>query len=89
MKHPNFNLMHSISFFSRFVFDDFIAKWGEYVHKVDRTLANQVVERRNMINVYLRGRTCIESVRRGSIKGSLILSFSLLFLWFAAFYAIS
>jgi hypothetical protein len=59
------------------------------VHKVDRTLANQVVERRNMINVYLRGRTCIESVRRGSIKGSLILSFSLLFLWFAAFYAIS
>jgi hypothetical protein len=32
--------------------------------------ANQVVERRNMINVCLRGRACIESVR-----GVLILSF--------------
>jgi hypothetical protein len=25
------------------------------VHKVDRTLANRVVERRNMINVYIKG----------------------------------
>jgi hypothetical protein len=33
------------------------------VHKVDRTLANRVNERRNMINDYLRGRACIESVR--------------------------
>jgi hypothetical protein len=33
------------------------------VHKVDRTLANRVVERRNMINIYLRGGACIESVR--------------------------
>jgi hypothetical protein len=49
MKHPNFDLMHSISFFSRIMFDEFIAKWGEIVHKVDRTLANRVVERRNMI----------------------------------------
>jgi hypothetical protein len=56
--------MHSISFFSRFVFDEFIAKGGEYVHKVGRTLSNQVDERRNMINDYLRGTTCIESVRR-------------------------
>jgi hypothetical protein len=31
-------LMHSISFFSRFVFDEFIAKGGEYGHKVGRTL---------------------------------------------------
>jgi hypothetical protein len=45
------------------VFDEFIAKGGEYRHKVDRTLANWVVERRNMINDYLRGRACIESVR--------------------------
>jgi hypothetical protein len=45
------------------VFDEFIAKRGEYVHKVGTTLANQVVERRNMINDYLRGRACIESVR--------------------------
>jgi hypothetical protein len=64
VKHPNFDLMHSISFFSRFVSDEFIVKGGEYVHKVGRTLANRVVERRNMINVYLRGRACIESVRR-------------------------
>jgi hypothetical protein len=27
-------LMHSISFFSRFVFNEFIAKGGEYGHKV-------------------------------------------------------
>jgi hypothetical protein len=49
VKYPNFNLMHSISFFSRIVFDEFIAKREEIVHKVGRTLANQVVERRNMI----------------------------------------
>jgi hypothetical protein len=49
VKHPNFDLMHSISFFSWIVFDEFIAKGEEIVHKVDRTLANQVVERRNMI----------------------------------------
>jgi hypothetical protein len=61
VKYPNFDLMHSISF-SRFVFDELIAKGGEYVHKVGRTLANRVVERRNMINIYLRGRACIESV---------------------------
>jgi hypothetical protein len=47
--------MHSIPFFSWLVFDEFIAKGGEYGHKVGRTLANQVVERRNMINDYLRG----------------------------------
>jgi hypothetical protein len=55
--------MHSISFFSRIVFDEFIAKGGEYGHKVDRTLANRVDERRNTINDYLTGRACIESVR--------------------------
>jgi hypothetical protein len=44
------------------VFDEFIVKGGEYGDKVGRTLANQVVERRNMINDYLRGRVCIESV---------------------------
>jgi hypothetical protein len=36
------------------VFDEFIAKGGEYGHKVSRTLANRVDERRNMINDYLR-----------------------------------
>jgi hypothetical protein len=38
VKHPNFDLMHSISCFSRIVFDEFIAKGGENVHKVGRTL---------------------------------------------------
>jgi hypothetical protein len=57
------NLMYSISFFSQFVFDEFIVKGGEYVHKVGRTLANRVDERRNMINDYLSGRACVESVR--------------------------
>jgi hypothetical protein len=56
--------MHSISFFSRFVFDKFIAKGREYGHKVGITLANRVDERKNMINDYLRGRACTESVRR-------------------------
>jgi hypothetical protein len=63
VKHPNFNLMHSISFFSRFVFDEFIAKGREIIHKVGKTLANRVVERRNMINIYLSGRACIKSVK--------------------------
>jgi hypothetical protein len=44
------------------VFDEFIAKGGEYGHKVGRTLANRVDEIRNMINDYLRRRACIESV---------------------------
>jgi hypothetical protein len=49
------------------VFDEFIVKGGEYEHKVGRTLANQAVERRNMINNYLRGRACIGSVRGGGL----------------------
>jgi hypothetical protein len=77
------NLMYSISFFSQFVFDESIAKGGEYGHKVDRTLANRVDERRNMINDYLMGRACIESVKWSWFQGecwfwvfALILSFS-------------
>jgi hypothetical protein len=67
--------MHIISFFSWFVSDEFIAKGGEYGHKVGRTLANRVDESRNMINDYLRGRACIESVR-GSVDFDLFLLFS-------------
>jgi hypothetical protein len=55
--------MYSISFFSQFVFDEFIDKGGEYEHKVGRTLANRVDERRKMINDYLWGIACNESVR--------------------------
>jgi hypothetical protein len=61
--------MHSISFFSWFVFDVFTAKGGEYGHKVGRTLDNRVDERRNMINDYLRERVFIESVRRSRFQG--------------------
>jgi hypothetical protein len=56
------------------VFDEFIVNGGEYVHKVGRTLANPMDERRIMINDYLRGRTCIESVR-GSVDFELLLWF--------------
>jgi hypothetical protein len=37
------DLMHIISFFSRFMFDEFIANGGEYGHKLCWTLANRVV----------------------------------------------
>jgi hypothetical protein len=55
--------MHSISFFSWFVFDEFIPKGENRGAKLIELFANRVVERRNMINFYLRGRACIESVR--------------------------
>jgi hypothetical protein len=55
--------MHSISFFSQFVFDEFIAKGGSMGTKLVELFANRVDERRNMINEYLRGTACIESVR--------------------------
>jgi hypothetical protein len=47
--------------------------------KLVELLANRVVKRRNMINDYLRGRACIESVR-----GVLILSLSCSFELFLA-----
>jgi hypothetical protein len=50
--------------------------------KLVELFANRVVERRNMINVYLRGRACTESIRGSLILGEfLILSFSFSFLW--------
>jgi hypothetical protein len=49
------------------VFDEFIAKGESMGTKWVELLANRVVERKNMINDYLSGRACIESVRvRGS-----------------------
>jgi hypothetical protein len=69
------NLMHSISLFSQLMFDGFIAKGGEYGHKVGRTLVNRVDERRNMINDYLRGRACIESVRGSGFQGGVDFEF--------------
>jgi hypothetical protein len=57
------------------------------VHKVDKTLANRVVERRNMINDYLRGRACIEFVRESLIQGEFLsLSFSCSFCFVFEFF---
>jgi hypothetical protein len=55
------------------MFDEFIIKRGEYGHKVDRTLANRVDERKNMINDYLRGGACIESVRESKLVELLLI----------------
>jgi hypothetical protein len=44
VKHLNFDLMHCI-YFSRFVFDEFIVKGEENVHKVVELFANRVIER--------------------------------------------
>jgi hypothetical protein len=62
--------MHIISFFPRFVFDEFIAKGGSKGTKLVELFANRVVERRNMINDYLMGRACIKSVRGVDFRGS-------------------
>jgi hypothetical protein len=39
--------------------------------KLVELFANRVVKRRNMINDYLRGRDCIESVRGVDLSGSI------------------
>jgi hypothetical protein len=57
------------------VFDEFIIKMGEYGHKVGRTLANWVIERRNMINDYLRGELALRVFGGVNFRGVLILSF--------------
>jgi hypothetical protein len=50
--------------------------------KLVELFANRVVERRNMINDYLRGRACIERARgvdfRGCVDFELLCSFELL-----------
>jgi hypothetical protein len=64
--------------------------------KLIELFANWVVERRNMMNDYLRGRACIEGVSGSLISGGvLILSFSYsfvilpLFVPFVGFYGFS
>jgi hypothetical protein len=44
--------------------------------KLVELFANREVERRNIINDYLRGRACIERVRGVDFRGVMILSFS-------------
>jgi hypothetical protein len=56
--------MHNILFFSRFVFDEFIAKGGEYGHKLVELLANRVVERRKMILSIFGGELTLRVVGR-------------------------
>jgi hypothetical protein len=53
--------------------------------KLLELFANRVVERRNMINDYLTGRACIESVRGVDFRGVLILSFCVHFKLFLLF----
>jgi hypothetical protein len=53
--------------------------------KLVELFANKVVERRNMINVYLRGRVCIESVRGSWFRGSTNFELFLLFSWSCRF----
>jgi hypothetical protein len=47
--------------------------------KLVKLFANRVIDRRNMINNYLRGRACIESVRGVDFKGSVDFELCLLF----------
>jgi hypothetical protein len=51
------------------VFDEFIAKGESMGTKLVELFTNRVVEKRNMINDYLRGRACIESVRGSWFQG--------------------
>jgi hypothetical protein len=69
VKQPNFDLMHSISCFSRSVFDEFIAKGEENVHKVGRTLLLMGGGEKKHDKLYLKGRACTESVRESLFQG--------------------
>jgi hypothetical protein len=54
VEHPNFDLMHSISCFSRIVFDEFITKGGRLCTKlVEHWLIGWL--RKKHDNVYQRG----------------------------------
>jgi hypothetical protein len=61
VKHPNFD-----SHAEHLVLLLVCATKTSLGTKLVELFANRVVERRNMINDYLRGRACIESVR-GSV----------------------
>jgi hypothetical protein len=47
-----------------------LSKGESMCTKLIELFANRVNERRNMINDYLRGRACIESVRGVDFRGS-------------------
>jgi hypothetical protein len=57
------------------MFDEFIVKGGGWFSmgtKLIELFTNRVVERRNMINIYLRGRACIKSLRGELIHGKFL-----------------
>jgi hypothetical protein len=89
-------LIQSISFFSWFVFDEFIDKGESMSTKLVELFANRMVKSRNMINDYLRRRACIESVRGSwfwafvlilsfSCSSELFLTLICYFAWFCRF----
>jgi hypothetical protein len=51
------------------VFDEFIAKGGSMGTKLIELFANQVVERRNIINNYLRGEFALRVLGRVDFRG--------------------
>jgi hypothetical protein len=73
------------------MFDEFISKGGENVHKVGRTLANRVVERKNMIMSTWGGELALSFFRGSFVSFCDFEPFLALlyhFAWFAAFCAI-
>jgi hypothetical protein len=64
VKHPNvdFSCIASRSSLGLWLMSS-LPKGENMGIKLVELFANRVVERRNMINDYLRGRACIESVR--------------------------
>jgi hypothetical protein len=70
------------------MFDEFIVKGEEYGHKVGRTLAYRVDERRNMINDYQRGGELVLRVLVGvEFRGSADFEHLLWFWVFLLFWA--
>jgi hypothetical protein len=70
--------MHCI-YFSQFVFDEFIAKGEENVHKWQNSLLTGWLREvyGKYDKFYLRGRACIESVKGSFVSGGVLsLSFS-------------
>jgi hypothetical protein len=55
-----------------------LPKGKKYGHKVSRTLANRVDERRNMINDYLRGELALRVLGGVNFRGSVDFEFFLL-----------
>jgi hypothetical protein len=90
VEHPNFDLMHSISCFSRIVFDEFITKRGRLCTKlVEHWLIGWL--RKKHDNVYQRGELALRVLGEFCVcvfVFELFLALLCHFAWFAAFRAI-